>query len=98
MFLRKFVLHAGDGCAEEEGDEVLVGAIGADLLEGGDVGGAVFKADDEQGMPSAKQDEVGEQAARTAIAVAEGVQVFEETMKAGCHDHGMDVTLQRFGC
>ena len=52
VLLRKFVLHAMDSGAEEEGNQVLVGAFCADLLEDCDVGGAVFKADDEQGMIS----------------------------------------------
>ena len=56
VFLREFVVHAGDGCTEEKGDEVFVGAFSADLLEGRDVGSTVFEADDEQGMVGAKQE------------------------------------------
>ena len=52
VLLGEFVLHAMDSCAEEEGDEVFVSAFCSDLLEGCDVGGTVFKADDEQGMIS----------------------------------------------
>ena len=96
VFLREFVLHAGDGCAEEEGDEVLVGAIGSDLLEGGDVGGTIFKADDEQGVVGAKQDEVGEQTTRTAITITEGVQVFVVAVPFGSNYHGVLAAVEGF--
>ena len=89
MLLRKFVLHATDSCVEEEGDEVLVGAFCADLLEGCDVGGTIFKADDEQGVIGAKQDEVGEQTTRTAITITEGVQVFVVAVPFGSDNHRM---------
>ena len=69
MFLREFVLHAGDGCAEEEGDEVLVGAISADLLEGGNVGGTVFKADDEQDAAKYEPLLVSSETVDAAVAV-----------------------------
>ena len=52
MLLGKFVLHAMDSDAGKEGNETLVGAFCADLLEGCDVGGSVFESDDEQGMIS----------------------------------------------
>ena len=38
MLLREFILHAADGGANEEGNEVLVSATCTDLLEGSDVG------------------------------------------------------------
>ena len=58
VLLREFVLHASDGCAEEEGDEMLVGTFCPDLLEGSDVGCTVFKTDDEQGMTGSEKDKV----------------------------------------
>ena len=60
MLLGEFGLHARDGGFEKEGDEMLVCAIYADLLEGGDIGSTIFEADDEQGMIGSKEDEVRE--------------------------------------
>lgn len=89
MLLRKFVLHAMDSCVEEEGDEVLVGAFFADLLEGCDVGGTIFKADDEQRMIGPEKNEVREQATSTAIAITEGMQVFVVAVPLGSDNHRM---------
>jgi len=89
VLLGEFVLHAMDSCAEEEGDEVFVSAFCADLLEGCDVGGTVFKANDEQGMIGTEKDEVREQATRTAIAIAEGMQVFVVAVPFGSDNHRM---------
>ena len=73
MLLRELRLHARDGGFEEESNEMLVCAICADLLEGGDVGCAIFKADNEQGMFGAKEDEIREQTACSSITIAEGM-------------------------
>ena len=48
----KFALHPLDGGLEEEGDEMLVGAFGADLFEDGDVSTTILQFDDQQGMIS----------------------------------------------
>ena len=98
VLLGEFVLHAMDSCAEEEGDEVFVSAFCSDLLEGCDVGGTVFKANDEQGMIGTEKDEVREQATRTAIAIAEGMQVFVVTMKLSCYNHRMLTVFDGFLC
>ena len=86
MLLGEFGLHARDGSLEEEGDEVFVCALCADLLEGGDVGCAIFEADNEQGMIGTKEDEVREQAACSSITIAERMEIFEISMPFGCDD------------
>ena len=58
MLLGELGLHARDGGFEEEVDEMLVCAICTDLLKGGDVGGTIFEADNEQGMIGAKKDKI----------------------------------------
>ena len=58
VLLREFGHHAIDGGFEEEADEIIVRSFRANLLEGRYVGGTVFKANDEQGVISAKEDEV----------------------------------------
>ena len=83
---------------KEEGDELLIGAVGPDAPEGGDVGLAVFALDDEQGVACAEQDEVGEQASRPAIAVAEGMQVLEVAVPLGCHQQGMQAVVEGLLC
>lgn len=62
MLLRKLGLHAGNGSFEEERNQMFVCAVNADLLEGGDVGGAIFEADDEQWMIGSKEYEVSHHA------------------------------------
>ena len=51
-------LHAGDGGFEEESDKVLVCALSTNLLEGRDIGCAIFEADDKQRMVCSKKYEV----------------------------------------
>ena len=55
---------------------MLVGAFCSDLLEGRDVGSAVFKTNNEQGVIGSKENEVGEQATCSAVTIAEGMQIF----------------------
>lgn len=86
MLLGELGLHARDGSFEEEGNQMLVCAFRADLLEGGDVGSTIFEADDEQGMIGTKEDEVREQAACTSVTIAEGMQIFEVSMPFGSDD------------
>lgn len=86
MFLGEFGLHARDGGFEEEGNKVFISAICADLLEGGDIGSAIFKADNEQGMIGTKEDEVREQAACSSITIAERMQIFVISVPFGCDD------------
>lgn len=86
MLLGEFGLHARDGGFEEECNQMLVCAIYADLLEGRNIGSAIFKADDEQRVIGSKEDEVGEQAARTSVSIAERMEVFVIAMPFGCYD------------
>ena len=69
MFLGEFGLHARDGGFEEKGDEMLVCAICADLLQSRDIGSTIFETDNEQGMIGAKENEVGEQTACSAVLI-----------------------------
>ena len=87
--LGQFVGHAGDGGMEEEGDEMLVSTLGADLFQGGDVSSAVFQLDNQQGVAGTQQDEVRQQAASPAVAVAEGMQVLVVTVPLGSDYHRM---------
>ena len=96
MLLGEFVLHAMDSGAEEEGNKVFVGTFCSDLLEGSDVGGTIFKANDEQGMIGTKQDEVGEQTTRTTIAITEGMQIFVISVPLGSNNHGMLTIVKCF--
>lgn len=86
MLLGELGLHASDGGFDEEGNQMLICAIYADLLEGGDIGSTIFEADDEQGMIGAKENEVGEQAARTSVSIAERMKVFVIAVPFGCDD------------
>lgn len=86
MFLGEFGLHARDGGMEEETHQILICAFGANLLEGGNVGCAIFKTDDEQRVMGSEKDKVREQATCPAIAVTEGMQVFVIPMPFGCDD------------
>ena len=56
--LEDFGLHARDCCLEEESDKVLVCALSTNLLEGRDIGCAIFEADDKQRMVCSKKYEV----------------------------------------
>lgn len=87
--LGQFVRHAGDGGMEEEGDEMLVSTLGADLLQGRDVGSTVFQLGDKQGVTGTQQDEVRQQAASPAVAVAEGMQILVVTVPLGSDYHRM---------
>ena len=58
MLLGEFELHAGDSCLEEEKDKMLVCAFSTDLLEGRDIGRAIFEFDNDKGMTGSKQDEI----------------------------------------
>ena len=86
MLLGEFGLHARDGGFEEKGDEMLVRAIYADLLEGRDVGSTIFEVDNKQGMIGSKEDEVREQATCPAVSIAERMQIFVVPMPFGCDD------------
>ena len=82
----EFGFHTADGGMEEESNEMLVSAFCANLFEGRDVGCAIFEANDEQGMISSKEDEVREQAASSAVAIMERMQILVIPMPFGCND------------
>ena len=58
VLLGKLGFHARDSGFEEEGDEIVVCAICADLLQSRDISSAIFEAEDKQGMIGAEEDEV----------------------------------------
>lgn len=70
-------------CFKEEVDEVLVGVFFADGAQGGDVFFSFFAMDYQQGVSEFCKYPVAKQSGHAAIAVAEGVQVYEISMKAG---------------
>ena len=67
VLLRKFCFHAINSSFEEEGNQMLVRSLRANLLEGRDVGRTVFKANDEQGVIGSEENEVREQAASSTV-------------------------------
>ena len=69
MLLGELGLHARDGCLEEEKDKMhsraklaypqpFICAFSTDLLEGRDIGRAIFEFDNDKGMTGSKQDEI----------------------------------------
>ena len=89
VLLGELGLHSGDGRFEEERNQMLISTFRTNLFEGRDVGCAVFKTDDEQGVIGSKKDEVWKQSPRPAIAITEGMEIFVVSVPFGSNDYGM---------
>ena len=73
----QFALHASNGGLEEEGNEIIVGALCPDLFQGRDIAGTVFQLNNEQRVAGTQEYEVGKQATGTTVTVTEGMQILK---------------------
>ena len=83
--LGEFALHTRDGGFEEESDKVIISSLSANLLEGRDIGCAIFETDNKQRMVGSKKDEVREQTPSPAIAITERMEILIVSMPFGCN-------------
>ena len=83
FLLLHLFLHSLHRHLEEETDEVFVGGFRSNHAQGRDVFPSGIGRYDEEGMPHALENIVTEEPPRPSVSVAEGVEVFIETMEAG---------------